>query len=312
MDPSPIRGLIAAAITPFHEDASLALDRVPVLVERATRSGLQGFYVCGSTGEGVSLTIQERKDTAQAYVEACRHHGLISMIQVGHNALPEARELARHALEIGAGAISATCPNYFPVRSNEQLVACMVEIASAAPDLPFYYYHIPALTGNRLSMPQFLEAAKATIPNFAGLKFTTPELHHFQLCQAKDSALQVFWGTDEMLLPALACGANAAIGSTYNVLAGEYLKLWKAFEAGDLEQARRRQLALVHIVNTMLSVPFHAALRHVCALQGVEVGPCRLPNENLSDPQKQALEEQLASLGMQADGAFELQVLPAS
>lgn len=305
MNPSlsqPLKGLIAAAVTPFYEDGSVDYDAIPTLVERQEQLGNCGLYICGSTGEGVSLTSEERKQVASQYVQASQAQGLVSFIQVGHNSLRAAQELAEHAQEIGATAISATCPSYFKVSSVADLISCMAEIARAAPEVPFYYYHIPALTGSQLSMPDFLQAARDAIPNLAGLKFTTPELHQFQLCQAVDAKLQVFWGTDEMLLPALACGAQAAIGSTYNILAPTYLEVWSAYEAGQVERAREIQLKLVELVSILLQFPFHAALRRALKYQGIEVGPARLPNVNLNSKQIDQLDQSLKAAGFDASG----------
>ena len=132
-------GLIAATYTPLRSNGSLNLDRVPPLVEHLLGDGVGGLYVCGSTGEGVSLTGDERRAVAEAYTAAAAGRVAV-IVQVGHNSLAEARSLAEHAQQIGADAISATCPSYFKISTAELLVDCMAEAAAGAPDLPFYYY----------------------------------------------------------------------------------------------------------------------------------------------------------------------------
>lgn len=290
-------GLIAAGLTPFHADGSINVEPIGSVIEHLIKEGINGLYVCGSTGEGISLTTAERKEIAQAYVSASAGR-IPVMIQVGHNSLRESQQLADHACQIGAQVISATCPSYFKIGDIGTLVACMHEIASAGASLPFYYYHIPALTGSNLDMPSFLSEAKEEIPNLAGLKFTTPELHVFQSCQqVANRKFEIFWGTDEMLLAGLATGAEAAIGSTYNIATSLYNKIISAFKAGDLAKARQLQMKSVEMIEVAKRFPFHAAVKHIMRLQGLpDLGPCRLPLQSMSADQKSALERELKAI----------------
>jgi N-acetylneuraminate lyase len=297
-----VNGLVAATLTPLRNDQSVNFDVIGCMVEQLINDGVQGLYVCGSTGEGMSLTTQERKRLAQEFVEAAGGRVPV-FVQVGHNSLQEARTLAAHAAEIGADAISATCPNYFKVHSVATLIECMKVIACGAPDLPFFYYHIPSLTGSSLSMVQFLTEAANRIPNLAGLKYTALELHSFQrCCQFGGENYQIFWGTDEMLLPALSAGATAAIGSTYNIAAPLYAKLFEAWNTKDVELARRLQLDSIQLIEILSGYPFQAALKFAMSWRSratsspYELGGCRLPLENLSSDQVLQLEEQLVEI----------------
>ena len=291
-------GLVAAAITPFHHDGAINTDPIAQIVDQLIEEGIQGLYVCGSTGEGISLTSDERKEVASAYVAAA--YGRIPvMIQVGHNSLRESQKLAEHACQIGAQVISATCPSYFKVSDVDTLVECMHKIASAGENLPFYYYHIPALTGSNLDMPSFLTSASKSIENLAGLKFTTPELHVFQACQnVANKQFEIFWGTDEMLLAGLATGAEAAIGSTYNIAAPLYARVINAFKSGDLASAREAQLHSVEMIEVAKKYPFHAAVKHIMSLRGhANLGPCRPPLHSLKSGQAKQLEQELKDIG---------------
>ena len=151
-----IQGLIAAAFTPFHEDGSLNLGLVPALVEKLLQDGLKGIFVCGSNGEGPNMTTEERMKVTEAFVKAANKRLLI-IVHVGHSSIAESKRLAVHAQAIGADAFSSVAAFYFKPTSVETLVHCMAEIASAAPQLPFYYYHIPILTGVGMDMIDFLK-----------------------------------------------------------------------------------------------------------------------------------------------------------
>jgi N-acetylneuraminate lyase len=168
MNMKKIEGLIAAAFTPFYEDGSLNLELIPSLVDKLVADGVKGIFVCGSNGEGPNMTSEERMKVAEAFVKAANRRLLI-IVHVGHSSIAEAKVLAAHAAEIGADAFSSVAAFYFKPTTVENLANCMIEIAGAAPELPFYYYHIPMLTGVGMDMIEFLEYAGPRIPNLAGI-----------------------------------------------------------------------------------------------------------------------------------------------
>jgi N-acetylneuraminate lyase len=292
-----LSGLIAAAYTPMHTDGSLNLAVVPKMVEHLIQSGVSGIYVGGSTGEGMSLTGSERRQLAEAYVAAARGK-LKTIVQVGHNSLAEAQQLARHAQQIGADIVSATAPSYYKITSTNNLIDSMREVASGAPELPFYYYHIPILTGAAVDMADFLATATDKIPNLVGLKFTAPLVHEYQACRAvREGAFDIVWGTDEMLLSALVVGTQAAIGSTYNIAAPLYLAIIEAYNRKDMQRAAQLQLLAVEMVRLLLKRPFHAAVKCILSWRGIECGPCRSPQLSLDAQQQVQLREDLEHAG---------------
>lgn len=292
-----LRGLVAAAYTPLDSRGRLRLATVAPFVDHLIDTGIDGLYVCGSTGEGMSLTTSERKQVLEAYVKATR--GRVPVVaQVGHNSLAESQELAGHAQALGADALSATCPSYFKVTDSATLVSCMSQIASAASELPFYYYHIPVLTGSTIDMVSFLGQAIEVIPNLVGLKYTDSKLHEFQECvELEDGRWDVVWGCDEMLLGAVATGARGAIGSTYNIAPSLYQRLLSAFATGDVDEARKMQSLSIRLVRTMIRYPFHPAMKAVLAMMGFDFGPCRLPMRQLSDVETDQLRRDLTEIG---------------
>jgi N-acetylneuraminate lyase len=188
-------------------------------------------------------------------------------------------------------------PSYFKPTSVGNLVACCASVASAAPDTPFYYYDIPALTGVRFPMPQFMEQAATAIPTFAGLKFTNFDLGEFQSCQAATGDYDLLWGVDEFYLAALALGARGAIGSTYNFAPTLAHRVEQSFAAGDWKAARQAQLRIVQLVGILAGYGYLPAAKSVMAMLGVEVGPARLPYETLTVQQAATLRSDLEALG---------------
>lgn len=292
-----IEGLIAATFSTFNAEGALDLKLVPRVVDRLVSDGLRGVFVCGTNGEGPSLTIQERMAVAETYVKAAKGR-LLVMVHVGHSSVEECRRLAAHAQEIGADAISAVAAFYFKPSSVANLVDSMAKIASAAPNLPFYYYHIPALTGVGLDMVEFLRMGGTRIPNLAGIKYTAATIHEYQACVNYDGGkFDILYGYDELLLPALVVGAKGAVGSTYNYAAPLYLQVMADFSAGRLREAQKRQLLLVNMIREMTQYPAIPAQKAIMSMIGLDLGPCRLPLQKLKTGDTEALRKALDAIG---------------
>jgi len=254
------------------------------------------MYVCGSTGEGPSLSSDERRAVAQAYVEAAAGR-LPVIVQVGHDSVAEACDLAAHAKHIGARAVSAMPPRYYGFPDVNVLIECLARIASAC-DLPFYYYHIPELSGISLDVIDFLRRAADPIPNLAGLKYTACGLDEYQGClELAEGRFDVLFGHDEMLIAALAVGATGAVGSTYNFAAPLYLRLWEAFDRGDLVEARRQQSLSQRMIRTMCRYRGQPAFKAAMRLIGVDCGPNRLPMKTLAPYELDEIESELRGIG---------------
>ena len=148
-------GLVAAPFTPLRADKTLNLALIPQYASWLTDNGVGAVFICGTTGEGFSLTTDERRQLAEAWM-AGTVGKLKIVVHVAHNSLAESRQLAAHAEQIGAHAIASIGPTFFRPNSVEQLVDFCEPVAVAASSLPFYYYHMPAMTGVNLPMIDFL------------------------------------------------------------------------------------------------------------------------------------------------------------
>jgi N-acetylneuraminate lyase len=294
---TPLTGFIAATFTPTTPDGALNLEQVAPLVDHLVRNGIAGLYVLGSTGEGVLFTFAERCAAAEAFVRAAA--GRIPVIvQVGHESAWQARELAAHAQSIGATAISAVSSVYFKPDSLDALLDTMAQIAAGAPELPYYYYHIPQLTGLSFSMLELLARVGDRIPTLRGIKFTSPRIDELQTCiDWAGERYEVLFGVDEMVLSGLVAGAQGAVGSTYNFAAPLYRRLWNAWQAQDLAAARRYQSQAQAIVNTFKPYGSLAAQKAIMSMLGIDCGPTRLPVRALSADAVAALRSDLAALG---------------
>jgi N-acetylneuraminate lyase len=295
---TPLTGLIAATHTPFHKDGSLNLAAVETQAAHLLANDVNTVFIAGTTGEGHLLTSDERKALAARWMDVARGSAMRVIVHVGHASVAEAAALAAHAQSTGALAVAALAPNYFKPRTPALLAAACAEIAAAAPRLPFYYYDIPAWTGVSLPMAQFLQEAAPRIPNLAGIKYTNTDLAQFQSCiHFADGRFDILLGTDESLLAGLVLGAQGAVGSTYNFAAPIYHRLMADWEKDDLASARWEQFRSVQLVNALAPRGYMGAAKAVMAMLGVDVGPARLPNDNLDAAQVAALRRDLEQLG---------------
>jgi N-acetylneuraminate lyase len=294
---SHLSGLISAPFTPMNPDGTINFSKVPDVVNLLIDNKVKGMFVCGSTGEGPSLTTEERKQLAEAFVKAANKR-LLVFVHVGHNSITEARQLAAHAQQIGADYISATPTTYFKVDSIDLLVQCLQEIAKGAPSLPLYYYNIPALTGISLDMVKLLEKAVQAIPTFAGIKYTAPLIHDYQACVNFDNnRYDILYGTDEMLLAALATGAKGFIGSTYNFVAPLYNALIEEFKKGNLAEAQRLQYISVEMVRVIVKHGGLRAQKAMMKLIGQDLGNVRYPLNPFKENEYKLLEADLKATG---------------
>src|SRR5690349_10028693 len=140
-----LTGLIAAPFTAFHADGKLNLGMIKQQAELLRQNKVAGAFVCGTTGEGVSLSLPERQQIAEKWREWVGPE-LAVIVHVGHTCQEDACQLASHAQQMGAAAIAAVAPYFFQAASPNDLVDFFAPIAGAAPDLPFYYYHIPSMS----------------------------------------------------------------------------------------------------------------------------------------------------------------------
>ncbi|KAE8610442.1 hypothetical protein XENTR_v10012124 [Xenopus tropicalis] len=238
-----LKGLIAATFTPMTSNSDINLPVIKQYVDYLVqKQHVRNIFVNGTTGEGMSLSVQERKCLAEEWVKQARGKMDNVIIHVGCLSLSDSKDLAAHAASCGADAISIVCPSFLKPSSLDALVLYMKEVAFAAPSLPFYYYHIPRLTGTTYQICELLRKAKENIPSFRGVKFTDVNLMDFGLCVSQYKEFDCLYGVDEQLLGALAFGAHGAVGSTYNYLGKKNGDMMAAFEGGNLQEARKIQV----------------------------------------------------------------------
>ncbi|HEY4206197.1 MAG TPA: dihydrodipicolinate synthase family protein [Puia sp.] len=296
-----LQGLISAPFTPMYPDGGLHLKMISRYYRLLKANGVVGAFICGSTGEGVSMTVKEKMAVAEAWAEAAEGDpDFRVMTLVGGTCLADAIELARHAAGIGLYGVSFTAPFYFKPADADMLARCCIAVAEAVPDMPFYYYHIPVLTGVEIPMIELLKRVDGKLSNFSGIKYTHEDFMDFLSCvQFKEGKYDMLWGRDENMLPALSLGARAAVGSTFNYAAPLYHDMIDAFQKGELERAQELQQRSIDMIRLLGKYGGIATGKAYMKKIGLDCGQFRLPVKNMSEAQWVSFQQDVDALGFE-------------
>ena len=293
-----IIGLIDAPFTPFDATGEVNLEPIEAYARLLERNGLKGVFINGSSGEGYLLTDDERRALAERWTSVVRP-GFKVIVHVGSTCVNASRQLAEHAASIGAWGIGAMAPPFPKVNRVAELVDYCAEIAAGAPNLPFYFYHIPAFNGAYLSMVDFLKAVDGRIPNFAGIKYTYESLYEYNQCRLYGGGkFDMLHGQDETILPCLAMGgAQGGIGGTTNYNGRCLTGILEAWAAGDLDRARELQNFAQDVINVICHYRGNiVAGKRIMKLIGLDLGKNRTPFQNMTDEEEARMKAELEAI----------------
>lgn len=291
-----VRGIMPAMITPLGKNGEILTGSVKKNMDRNYSQGAAGFYICGSTGEGPVLTCAQRMELAEATVGYNKGRGLI-IDHVGAASPDEAFALARHAKKIGCDGVSSVVPNFYFKYTEDEIVDYYKRLASAAC-LPVIAYAQGLLTGDVVSLMKKL----IEIDGVIGVKFTLTDFYSLhRIKELNGGDINVINGPDEMLICGLAMGADAGIGSTYNLMCGEYNKLFNLFNSGDINGARQTQYKINRIVEILIRYGVIRSIKFVLSYLGIESGSAVYPAAPLSEGEGKALIHDLETAGYFTD-----------
>jgi N-acetylneuraminate lyase len=285
-----LNGIVPAVVTPFDQNGRFAAPAFERLLERLYGAGVDGIYVCGTTGEGMLQPPDQRKMVADVAV-ACTPAGRQVIVHVGAGSPAEAFDLAVHAARAGAHAISSLPPiagtfSFAEIREYYRSLAL-------ASDLPLLVYYFPEAC-NAISSTEQLEEL-CSLPNVAGVKFTDFDL--YKMAEVKREDRVMFNGRDEVLVAGLLMGADGGIGSFYNVVPELFVQLHALARAGRWEAARALQRQANALITLTLRFPLFPALKQILAWSGIACGTCLPPRGPLSDEQRARLRTSLVAAG---------------
>lgn len=277
------RGIFPAFYACYEEDGKVSGQRTRELARFLAAKGVQGLYVCGSSGECIYLSKEERKRILEAVMEEVG--GKLTVIaHVACNNTEDSCELAAHAEGLGVDAIAAIPPIYFHL-PEYAIAAYWNDISAAAPNTDFFLYNIPQLAGTRLTVPLYRKMLEN--PRVVGVKNSSESAQDIQMFRdAAGEGHVVFNGPDEQLVSGLAIGAEGGIGGTYGVMPKLYLAIYDAVKAGDIPRAQAIQNDACRIIYALCGCHgnLYAVIKKVMELrEGILLGGVRKPLANLAE-----------------------------
>ncbi|XP_057652421.1 N-acetylneuraminate lyase-like isoform X1 [Diorhabda carinulata] len=293
------RGLCAPVFTIFNKDLSINTQTIPEYARFLAKNGIDGVLVHGTTGEGVSMTVAERKAVVDVWAKVVKETKQHLMVQVGGCPLPDAVEMAKHAELVGADSILCHAELFFKPHTPSELVDYLKYVGEAAPNTPLLYYHIPGWTGININMETFINEAVKRIPTFQGIKYTSTDLEAgLAALKTNNGKHAVFLGADTLLASAFGSGFDSAIGTSLNMLPQYAVKILKAAKENNIAEARKLQHVLTEAVNIISKdgawVPTMKVAMNL--ITPINVGVARPPLKNLTEAQIEDMRKSLKEI----------------
>ncbi|MGL4337635.1 MAG: dihydrodipicolinate synthase family protein [Turicibacter sp.] len=280
-DIKDFKGVVPAVLTVFDKDENIDEVGMRQLVSHLIGKGVHGLYLTGSTGEGFTMTSEERMRVVEIVMDETAGRVPV-VVHVGAIGTKVSIDLAKHAESVGADGISSVPPFYW--RFNEDQIVKYYQDISDATNLPMIVYNVPLV--GLLGMNAIKRLA--AIENVKGIKYTALSL--YEITQIKDEIGEdflVYSGADEMALAGLLAGADGIVGSFYNVMPELFLNIYNAVQAKDMDLAQALQRQAVEIIMYALSYPsFYALMKTMLKWMDIDAGYCRRPFENVT-PEKE-------------------------
>lgn len=303
-----------APFTPFKYDAQRSLNAttegIEALARQAASFGVNTVWVPGGLGQFETLTVAERKHLLELWAPAAKKYNIYVIAHVGTNSIGEAKELAAHAASLdGVDAIASVPPFYEHTTDVDAIVDFLAPIAAAAPTLPFFYYHIPAMTLANIKIAELFAAANATdaktggarLPTLGGVKYVSPDLHDWFEIVNKWNATKALLFAPEPKLAAFSLGTGRGVVLAEDFYAPTYLRMrlkyyTKGQEAASAEQAWK--YSADSIISSHGGSAKRALYRSFPLTKGaIDLGPPRLPAQPFDESQYDSMIKGLQAVG---------------
>ncbi len=270
-----LQGIFTPNLVPFHEDGRLQEDELRRLVNWLIEKGVSGLYPNGSTGEFIRLSFEERKRVIQIVAEETRSRVPILAGAAETNMTMILDACATYA-DLGCQAVSVTGPYYYAV-SQESIEHFFRELARQSP-IDIVLYNIPQFA-NEISVPVLTRLA-LDCPRIVGVKDSSRDFPRFlntlHAIKPQHPDFACLIGCEEILLPSLDMGGDGGTIATSGVVPEVVMRLYRAFQQGDRDQAKRIQFQLLDLINAMLfGTNFPEGFRAGLALRGFSLGNSR-------------------------------------
>ncbi|MFH0963711.1 MAG: dihydrodipicolinate synthase family protein [Planctomycetota bacterium] len=271
-----LSGPVAAMVTPFRKDGAVDTRKIPKLLRFLYDRGITGIWACGTSGEVMSLSVEERQRILEVTVKETAGYAPV-VAHVGHPSTAVSVKLARHARRVGATALAA-CPPYPPMPTFQAILAHYQAIA-AAGELPFYAYMVSILVPVELTVGMVARIAKHL--SVVGIKWTSADVQAVErLRRLAGGGLNVMSGFDELALACQAMGADGSVGLGHNAMPEGFAALHELMSQEKVAAAHAQQAAYNDFSAALpAGANIFARAKEVLRLRGIDVGTTRMPTQ---------------------------------
>jgi dihydrodipicolinate synthase/N-acetylneuraminate lyase len=286
-----LRGVVTAMTTPFTADGEVDLAALDSETEFLIHARVNCLYPCGTTGEMLFMTNEQRKSVAKAVVEKTAGR-VIVYIHVGAARVEDTIELARHAHTIGADGIGVVTPFFFGL-SDRELENFYVTVSNSLPeDFPIYMYNIPQCSTNDLK-PEVCARVAARCKNVIGIKYSYCDMHRtLDYLQVRD-AFSVLVGFDRLLMPALRIGCDGTVSGASSVFPEPFVEVYEKYMAGDMAGAEAAMWRTNDIVKKLKAGTSLGTFKEAQRQRGFAGGYVHAPLMEITEQEKAQLRKDL-------------------
>jgi dihydrodipicolinate synthase/N-acetylneuraminate lyase len=287
-----LAGVIVAELSPFRQ-GELDVKLLAGLTEFLGSKGVNGIFVCGTTGEGPIMTLAERKRAAEVVVERST---VPVIIHSGTNNVEDTIALGRHAKDVGAAAHAAVTPMFYPY-TTAGLVSYFSNVGGSC-DLPFFVYSNPTRANVKMAAEVFshLSPGGSSPNNVVGVKESSGDMAYLgRVIQSVSRDALVFNGADACFLPGLVLGTRGQVSGYANLAPELYVEMYEAWKRRDTEAAMKIQTRISR-VRALLEVPYIQPIKEGLKLRGIDAGDVKPPLVRMDEKEVETLLRKLIEL----------------
>jgi 4-hydroxy-tetrahydrodipicolinate synthase len=287
-----LEGIITALVTPFDEKGKIVESSLRKLCKFQLNKQVNGLLILGTTGEGISLNLEERKLVAEIVVDELKGK-LPIMVHVGSSNINEVFSLAKHAVDIGADSITSITPYFFKM-SDKEIFDFYLELSKNVPnDYPVYLYNFPTATGNDIT-PEVIKKLIEETNNILGIKYSSDNMMRIQeYLKLQNPNFKVFTGADQLFYPMLCLGCDGLVSGNANIFPELFVTVFKSFKKNDHKTAK-----LFHQYGNEIAKLFKygniPAIKAGMKLREIDGGYVRRPFRNLCEEEKNKLQKEFS------------------
>ena len=287
-------GAATAIVTPMMENGAVDYEAFGRLIDWQIEEGINALVICGTTGEGSTLTDEEHKEVLEyAFKKA---NGRVPMIAgTGSNDTAYAIDLTKHACEIGYDGMLIVTP-YYNKATQKGLIAMFTAIADASTK-PLILYNVPSRTGVDIAVSTY--ATLADHPNIAGIKEASGNISKIvELAAAVGDKVDIYSGNDDQIVPILAIGGKGVISVLSNVAPKATVEMCDAYFKGDVKRSAQLQLDYIPLVKALFCEVNPIPVKAATAALGFGGNYLRLPFTPMEEAHEAVLVAEMKKMGI--------------